>query len=67
VVGSPQTKWAGQAACSSTCPQETAAGSGNRAIMDGTLGAVMLRAAERWKREAMYYDLRRAADRVHGV
>ena len=29
--------------------------SGNRAIKDGTLGAVMQRAAERWKPEAMYF------------
>jgi hypothetical protein len=29
--------------------------SGNRAIKDGTLGAVVQRAAERWKPEAMYF------------
>jgi len=29
--------------------------SGNQAIKDGTLGAVMQRAAERWKPEAMYF------------
>jgi hypothetical protein len=29
--------------------------SGNRAIQDGTLGAVMQAAAERWKPEAMYF------------
>ncbi len=29
--------------------------SGNRAIKDGTLGAVMQRAAEHWKPEAMYF------------
>ena len=28
---------------------------GNQAIKDGTLGAVMERAAERWKPEAMYF------------
>jgi hypothetical protein len=28
---------------------------GNQAINDGTLGAVMQRAAERWKPEAMYF------------
>ena len=28
---------------------------GNQAIKDGTLGAVMQRAAERWKPEAMYF------------
>ena len=28
---------------------------GNRAIKDGTLGAVMQRTAERWKPEAMYF------------
>ena len=38
--------------------------SGNKAIKDGTLGAVMLRAAERWKPEGMYFttfDGRRTA------
>jgi hypothetical protein len=30
--------------------------SGNQAIKDGTLGAVMQRAAERWKPEAMYFS-----------
>ena len=38
--------------------------SGNRAIKDGTLGATMQRAAERWKPEAMYFttfDGRRTA------
>jgi hypothetical protein len=38
--------------------------SGNQAIKDGTLGAVMQRAAERWKPEAMYFttfDGRRTA------
>lgn len=38
--------------------------SGNRAIKDGTLGAVMQRAAERWKPEGMYFttfDGRRTA------
>ena len=29
--------------------------SGNRAVQDGTLGAVMQGAAERWKPEAMYF------------
>jgi hypothetical protein len=29
--------------------------SGNQAIKDGTLGAVMQSAAERWKPEAMYF------------
>jgi hypothetical protein len=29
--------------------------SGNQAIKDGTLGAAMQRAAERWKPEAMYF------------
>ena len=29
--------------------------SGNRAIKDGSLGAVIQRAAERWKPEAMYF------------
>jgi hypothetical protein len=29
--------------------------SGNQAIKDGTLGAVIQRAAERWKPEAMYF------------
>ena len=29
--------------------------SGNQAIKDGTLGAVMQRAGERWKPEAMYF------------
>ena len=29
--------------------------SGNKAIDDGTLGAAMQRAAERWKPEAMYF------------
>jgi hypothetical protein len=29
--------------------------SGNRAIKDGSLGAAMQRAAERWKPEAMYF------------
>jgi Flp pilus assembly CpaE family ATPase len=29
--------------------------SGNRAIKDGTLAAVVQRAAERWKPEAMYF------------
>jgi hypothetical protein len=29
--------------------------SGNKAIEDGTLGAAMQRAAERWKPEAMYF------------
>ena len=29
--------------------------SGNQAVKDGTLGAVMQRAAERWKPEAMYF------------
>jgi hypothetical protein len=29
--------------------------SGNKAIEDGTLGATMQRAAERWKPEAMYF------------
>ena len=29
--------------------------SGNQAIKDGTLGAVVQRAAERWKPEAMYF------------
>lgn len=29
--------------------------SGNQAIEDGTLGATMQRAAERWKPEAMYF------------
>ena len=29
--------------------------SGNQAIKDGTLGAVMQRASERWKPEAMYF------------
>jgi hypothetical protein len=29
--------------------------SGNRAIKDGRLGAVMQRVAERWKPEAMYF------------
>jgi hypothetical protein len=29
--------------------------SGNQAIKDGTLGAVMQRAAERWRPEAMYF------------
>jgi hypothetical protein len=29
--------------------------SGNRAIKEGTLGAAMQRAAERWKPEAMYF------------
>jgi hypothetical protein len=28
---------------------------GNRAIKDGTIGATMQRAAERWKPEAMYF------------
>jgi hypothetical protein len=28
---------------------------GNRAIKDGTLGAVVQRTAERWKPEAMYF------------
>jgi hypothetical protein len=37
---------------------------GNRAIRDGTVGALMQRAAERWKPEAMYFtafDGRRTA------
>ncbi len=38
--------------------------SGNRAIKDGRVGAIMQRAAERWKPEAMYFttfDGRRTA------
>ena len=41
--------------------------SGNQAIKDGTLGAVVQRAAERWKPEAMYFttfDGRRTAFHV---
>jgi hypothetical protein len=42
--------------------------SGNRAIKDGTLGAVMQRAAERWKPEAMDFTTYRelGADRGRG-